>query len=69
MIKMAFEAFGVERCLWGTGYPGYHRVENGWLSLEDELKLVCEGFDWLTADEIAKYLGDNAMGVWNWDNE
>jgi len=69
VIKMAFEAFGVERCLWGTGYPGYHRVENGWLSLEDELKLVCEGFDWLTADETAKYLGDNAMGVWNWDNE
>ena len=69
VIKMAFEAFGVERCLWGTGYPGYHRVENGWLSLADELKLVCEGFDWLTADEIAKYLGDNAMGVWNWDNE
>ncbi len=69
VIKMAFEAFGVERCLWGTGYPGYHRVENGWLSLADELKLICEGFDWLTADEIAKYLGDNAMGVWNWDNE
>jgi len=69
VIKMAFEAFGVERCLWGTGYPGYHRVENGWLSLEDELKLVSEGFDWLSADDIAKYLGDNAMGVWNWDNE
>jgi predicted TIM-barrel fold metal-dependent hydrolase len=69
VIKMAFDAFGVERCMWGTGYPGYHRVENGWLSLEDELKLVREEFDWLSADDIAKYLGDNAMGVWNWDNE
>jgi len=69
VIKMAFDAFGVERCMWGTGYPGYHRVENGWLSLADELKLVREGFDWLTTDEVAKYLGDNAMGVWNWNNE
>jgi len=52
--------------MWGTGYPGYHRVEHGWLSLADELKLVREGFDWLTEEERDKYLGGNAMRVWDW---
>ena len=45
-VKMAIDAFGIDRCLWGTGYPGHHRVDNGWLSLEEELRLVREGFDW-----------------------
>lgn len=68
VVKMAIDAFGIDRCMWGTGYPGYHRVKHGWLSLEDELRLVREGFDWLTADERAKYLGENAMRVWKWNN-
>jgi L-fuconolactonase len=69
VIKMSIDAFGIDRVMWGTGYPGYHRVENGWLSLEDELKLVREGFDWLTAEERDKYLGENAMRVWSWNSE
>ena len=68
VVKLAIDAFGIERCMWGTGYPGYHRVKHGWLSLEDELRLVLEGFDWLTSNEQAKLLGQNAMDVWNWDN-
>jgi predicted TIM-barrel fold metal-dependent hydrolase len=66
VIKMAMDAFGMDNVMWGTGYPGYHRVDHGWLSLADELKLVREGFDWLTADERDKYLGGNAMRVWDW---
>ncbi len=69
VVKMAVDAFGIERCLWGTGYPGHHRVDHGWLSLEDELRLVREGFNWLTPDEQAKLLGDNAMRIWDWDDE
>ena len=61
VIKRAIDAFGIDRCMWGTGYPGYHRVEHGWLSLEDELRLVREGFDWLTPEERNKYLGENAI--------
>ena len=67
VVKLAIDAFGIERCMWGTGYPGYHRVEHGWLSLGDELRLVLEGFDWLTSNEKEKLLGQNAMDVWNWD--
>ncbi len=67
VIKMAVNTFGIDRVMWGTGYPGYHRVEHGWLSLEDELKLVREGFDWLTPLERDKYLGGNALRIWDWD--
>ena len=63
-VKLAIEAFGIERCLWGTGYPGYHRVEHGWPTLADELKLVREGFDWLSDRDRALLLGDNAAKVW-----
>ncbi|MDA0596244.1 MAG: amidohydrolase family protein [Chloroflexi bacterium] len=69
VIKMAISAFGVDRVMWGTGYPGYHRVEHGWLSLADELKLVREGFDWLSSREQDKYLGGNAIRIWNWNRE
>ncbi|HAG55372.1 MAG TPA: hypothetical protein DCL17_03090 [Dehalococcoidia bacterium] len=68
-VKMAVDAFDIDRCMWGTGYPGYHRVDHGWLSLADELRLVREGFDWLTSGEQAKLLGDNAMRIWKWDSE
>ena len=68
-VKMAVDAFDIDRCMWGTGYPGYHRVDHGWLSLADELRLVREGFDWLTPGEQAKLLGDNAMRIWKWDSE
>jgi predicted TIM-barrel fold metal-dependent hydrolase len=63
-VKLAIDAFGIERCMWGTGYPGYHRVEHGWPTLADELKLVREGFDWLTDAERKLLLGDNAARVW-----
>ena len=68
VVKLAIDAFGIDRCLWGTGYPGHHRVDNGWLSLEDELRLVREGFDWLSDEDQSKYLGENAMRIWKWDN-
>ena len=51
VVRRAVDAFGIERCLWGTGYPGHHRERHGWPSLADELRLVREGFDWLAAGE------------------
>ncbi len=64
VVKMAIDAFGIERCIWGTGYPGYLREKNGWISLHDELKLVREGFDWLTESERASLLGSNARRIY-----
>ena len=59
-VKLAIDAFGIERCLWGTGYPGYHREKHGWLSLVDELRLVRDGFNWLTESERDALLGNTA---------
>ena len=60
VIKRGIDAFGIDRCLWGTGYPGHLRVAHGWPPLADELRLVREGLDWLTAAERASILGENA---------
>ena len=64
VVKLAIDAFGIERCIWGTGYPGYLREKNGWISLADELRLVREGFDWLSEDERGMLLGVNAERVY-----
>ena len=63
-VKLAIDAFGIERCLWGTGYPGYHREKHGWLSLADELRLVRNGFHWLTESERNALLGDTAARLY-----
>ncbi|MBI4305500.1 MAG: amidohydrolase [Chloroflexi bacterium] len=64
VIRRIRDAFGADRLLWGTGYPGRHREKHGWLSLADELKLVREGFDFLDDVEKSKLLGDNAARIW-----
>ena len=60
VIRRAIDAFGIKRCLWGTGFPGRLRGAYGWPPLADELRLVREGFDWLTPGERAAILGENA---------
>ena len=64
-IKRAIDAFGIDRCLWGTGFPGHHRRAHGWPSLAEELRLVREGFDWLTAAERDLLLGENARKLFD----
>ena len=64
-VERAVDAFGVDRCLWGTGFPGHLRGRHGWPPLTDELRLVREGFDWLTAAERAAILGGNARRLFD----
>ena len=33
-IKNLLNVFGIERAMWGTGYPGHHREKNNWLYKE-----------------------------------
>ena len=66
VIKRAVDAFGIDRCLWGTGYPGHLRVAHGWPPLADELRLVREGLEWLTATERASILGENARRLFGY---
>ena len=43
-IQRLHQAFGAERMLWGTGYPGHHRTKHNWPTLGEELRLVRGGF-------------------------
>ena len=63
-IRALLDAFGVERAMWGTGYPGHHREKHNWLSLADELRLVREGYDFLTDTQKDRLLGGTAAEVW-----
>ena len=66
-VKAAIDTFGIERCMWGTGYPGYHRVNAGWLTLANELRLVREGFSWLTDGERTRLLSGTAAEVYGYE--
>ena len=63
-IKQVHDAFGADRMMWGTGYPGSLRERYSWPTLADELRLVRDGYDWLTTPEKDQLLGGTATGVW-----
>jgi len=59
-IIALLDAFGTERTIWGTGYPGHHRTRHNWLSLADELRLIREGLPFLTPAQSERILGGTA---------
>ena len=63
-IRVALDAFGSERVLWGTGFPGALREEHGWPSLAQELRLIRDGLAFLTETDRERILGGNAARVW-----
>ena len=62
-IRALLDAFGVERTVWGTGYPGHHRLRHNWLSLADELRLIREGLPFLSPSQSERILGANAAAL------
>ena len=63
-IRILLNAFGSGRMLWGTGYPGHHRVKHSWPTLADELRLVREGLPFLSERDREAILGRTAAGIW-----
>ena len=63
-IEKLVKAFGVERMVWGTGYPGHHRTKHNWPTLDQELRLVQEGLPFLTAAQRERILGGTAAEIW-----
>lgn len=63
-IRSLLNAFGAERMVWGTGYPGHHRAKHGWPSLADELRLIREGLPFLSAREQDRIFGGTAAALW-----
>lgn len=63
-IRRLFDAFGPQRTIWGTGFPGHHRRKHNWLSLADELRLIREGLPFLSASDVDATLGKTAANLW-----
>ena len=64
VIELLLNAFGSARSMWGTGYPGHHRVKHNWPTLADELRLIREGLPFLTAADKDRILGGTAAKIW-----
>jgi L-fuconolactonase len=63
-IKALLDAFGTERTVWGTGYPGHHRTKHNWLPLAEEIRLIREGLPFVTARAADQILGGTAKALW-----
>ncbi|MCG9126368.1 amidohydrolase [Candidatus Poribacteria bacterium] len=64
-IRKLLSAFGSERTVWGTGFPGHHRTKHNWLTLADELRLIQEGLPFLTSQDKDNILGGTAATIWD----
>lgn len=64
-IEKLLSAFGSERTVWGTGYPGHHREKHNWPPLDQELRLIREGLPFLTDKDKENILGTTATKIWN----
>ena len=63
-IEKLVGTFGAERMVWGTGYPGHHRVKHNWPTLDQELHLVRERLPFLTEAQREHILGGTAAEIW-----
>jgi len=63
-VKRVFEAFGPDRLLWGTGFPGTTRGQAERPSLEQELALIRQEIPFFSKSDREKILGRNAARLW-----
>jgi len=67
LVKKVHEAYGADRLLWGTGFPGATRAQADRPTLQQELALIQTEIPFFTAEERAKILGKNAAKLWGFD--
>ena len=63
-VKRVYDAFGPDRLLWGTGYPGAVRADFQRPTVEKELELIRQHVPFFTPQDRAKILGLNAARIW-----
>ena len=63
-IRRVYDAFGPDRLLWGTGYPGAVRAAYNRPNVTDELAMIRKHIPFFTADDRQKILGENAARIW-----
>jgi predicted TIM-barrel fold metal-dependent hydrolase len=64
LVKKVYKAFGADRLLWGTGFPGATRAQAERPTLEEELALIRKEIPFFSAEDRAKILGTNAAKLW-----
>jgi predicted TIM-barrel fold metal-dependent hydrolase len=63
-VKRVYEAFGPDRLLFGTGYPGSARTAYQRPTLDKEIALVDKEIPFFTKEDRDKILGRNAAQLW-----
>lgn len=63
-VKRVYEAFGADRLLFGTGYPGAARAAFQRPTLDAEIALIAEKMPFFSDEDGAKILGRNAAALW-----
>lgn len=63
-LKRVYNAFGPDRLLFGTGYPGSARAGYNRPTLDKEIALVDKEIPFFTQEDRAKILGRNAVKLW-----
>lgn len=63
-VQRLYDAFGPDRLLWGTGFPGTTRAQAGRPSLAQELGLVRKEIPFFSAENRERILGRNAAKLW-----
>ena len=66
-VKRVYEAYGPDRLLFGTGYPGDARAHYKRPPLDKEIDLIRKEIPFFTADDRAKILGRNAAKLWGFN--
>ena len=64
-VKRVYEAFGADRLLFGTGYPGAARAAYQRPSLAEEIDLIEKHIPFFSPQDRVKILGLNAAKLWN----
>jgi predicted TIM-barrel fold metal-dependent hydrolase len=63
-VKRLHDAFGPDRLMWGTGFPGATREQAGRPTLRQELDLIEKEIAFFTNEDRKKILGATAGKLW-----
>ncbi len=63
-VKRVYEAFGPDRLLFGTGYPGAARAAYKRPPLDKEIDVIRKEIPFFTGEDREKILGRNAAHLW-----
>lgn len=66
-VKRIYEAFGPDRLLFGTGYPGSARAAYDRPTLDMEIDMIRKKIPFFTPQDREKILGHNAAKLWGFE--